>query len=147
MFYSIRHVTKFSYDKPISESVMEVRMQPRSEGVQRCQHFGLSTIPASRALMFQDHDGNIVHHFNIPSRHSWMLLTADALVECTPLPELPQALGPYAWSSLDSLTASGEFWEMMSPSAFARPSQLLHEFSGELKLERGEDPLTTLRML
>jgi transglutaminase-like putative cysteine protease len=147
MFYSIRHVTKFSYDMPISESVMEARMQPRSEGVQRCQHFGLSTIPVSRAMMFQDHDGNIVHHFNIPSRHAWMLLTADALVECAPAPYVPMSLGPYAWSSLDSLTAGGEFWETLSPSAFARPTPLLRELRAELGLERGEDPLSTLRTL
>ena len=30
--YTIRHVTRFTYETPISESVMEVRMQPRSDG-------------------------------------------------------------------------------------------------------------------
>jgi transglutaminase-like putative cysteine protease len=48
---------------------MEARMQPRSDGQQRCLHFGLSTTPASRVLTYQDHDGNSVHHFNIPARH------------------------------------------------------------------------------
>jgi len=32
MHYSIRHLTKFRYSAAISESVMEVRMQPRTEG-------------------------------------------------------------------------------------------------------------------
>ena len=32
MFYSIRHVTRFRYSSPVMESVMELRMQPRSEG-------------------------------------------------------------------------------------------------------------------
>ena len=49
---------------------MEARMQPRSDGQQRCLHFGLSTTPASRVMIYQDHDGNIVHHFNIPGRHA-----------------------------------------------------------------------------
>ena len=40
MFYTIRHVTRFSYELPITESVMETRMQPRSEGPQRCVRFG-----------------------------------------------------------------------------------------------------------
>ena len=31
MYYTIRHTTRFTYDSPISESVMEARMQPRSE--------------------------------------------------------------------------------------------------------------------
>ncbi|HEX4348033.1 MAG TPA: transglutaminase N-terminal domain-containing protein, partial [Vicinamibacterales bacterium] len=105
MFYTIRHVTKFAYEPSITESVMEARMQPRSEGPQRCMHFGLSTSPGSRVMMYQDHDGNIVHHFNIPSRHAGMTLTAEALVECHPGPALPAALGPLAWSSLDSVTA------------------------------------------
>ena len=35
MFYSIRHVTRFVYSLPVTESVSEVRMQPRSEGNQR----------------------------------------------------------------------------------------------------------------
>ncbi|MGA3204585.1 MAG: transglutaminase N-terminal domain-containing protein, partial [Bryobacteraceae bacterium] len=32
MFYSIRHLTQFRYDSAVSESLMELRMQPRSEG-------------------------------------------------------------------------------------------------------------------
>ena len=31
MFYSIQHLTKFHYTSPVSESVMEARMHPRSE--------------------------------------------------------------------------------------------------------------------
>ena len=35
MFYSIRHLTRFRYTSPVSESLMEVRMHPRTEGEQR----------------------------------------------------------------------------------------------------------------
>src|SRR6266436_2639018 len=31
MQYTIRHVTRFTYEAPISESVMEARMQPRTD--------------------------------------------------------------------------------------------------------------------
>ena len=40
MRYTVRHVTRFAYESPVAESVMEVRMQPRSDGRQRCLHFG-----------------------------------------------------------------------------------------------------------
>jgi len=70
MLYTIRHITKFAYESTVSESIMEARMQPRSEGRQRCVRFGLSTTPASRVRLYQDHDGNIIHHFNIPGRVS-----------------------------------------------------------------------------
>ena len=52
MFYTIRHVTRFTYESSITESVMEARMQPRSDGPQRCVHFGLSTTPSSRVMMY-----------------------------------------------------------------------------------------------
>ena len=70
MRYTVRHVTRFTYETPITESVMEARMQPRSDGLQRCLRFALTTTPAARVMMYQDHDGNVVHHFDIPARHS-----------------------------------------------------------------------------
>ena len=125
MLYTVRHVTKFTYDSPIRESVMEVRMQPRTEGTQRCVHFGLSTTPASRVLMHQDHGGNVVHHFNIPARHSRLSLKAEALVECAPANDLPERIDGDGWARLDQLTAGGEYWDMLTPSTYATPTPLL----------------------
>src|SRR6478752_1816429 len=107
MLFTIRHVTKFTYDTPVAESVMEARMQPRSDGTQRCLHFGLSTTPASRVLLYQDHDGNTVHHFNIPARHGRLALKAEALVECVTRPELPDRIDGDGWERLDDMTARG----------------------------------------
>jgi transglutaminase-like putative cysteine protease len=147
MHYTIRHITRFTYETPISESVMETRMQPRSEGSQRCLHFGLSTLPASRVLMYQDHEGNAVHHFNLPGKHSRLTVTAEALVECGKPPALPDALDASSWEALDTLTARGEFWDVMNPSAFASTSPLLAGFANEIGCTRTSDPLTVLRWL
>jgi transglutaminase-like putative cysteine protease len=147
MLYTIRHVTKFSYERAISESVMEARMQPRSEGRQRCVRFGLSTTPSSRVRMYQDHDGNIVHHFDIPGRVSRLTVTAEALVECDPSPELPPALTSGAWERLDASTEAGRFWDYLRPSPFARPTALLEELAADIALTRGEDPLGMIRLL
>ncbi len=147
MHYTIRHVTKFTYEAPITESVMEVRMQPLSDGPQRCVRFGLSTTPTSRVKMYQDRDGNVVHHFNIPGRHSRLLLTAEALVEQIGTRELPDALDPEAWSRLDALTSTGGFWEVMTPSAFTAPTARLEELARSIGSERGRDPLSTVTRL
>ena len=48
MFYSIRHLTRFRYSSPVSESTMELRMQPRSEGLQRCLTFQVTVTPRTR---------------------------------------------------------------------------------------------------
>jgi transglutaminase-like putative cysteine protease len=147
MQYNIRHLTRFIYESPITESVMEARVQPRSEGTQRCVRFSLSTTPTSRVRMYQDHDGNVVHHFNIPGRISRLSVIADSLVESDPLPAIPLALDPGAWDRLDAATASGAFWEWLNPSPFARPTARLRNFAAELALERGQDPLVALRRL
>lgn len=147
MLYTIRHVTKFTYDTPVRESVMEVRMQPRSDGLQRCMHFGLSTTPASRVLMYQDHDGNIVHHFNTPAKHSRLTIKAEALVECAPAIALPDRIEGDGWARVDEMCASGEHWEMRHPSTFAQPTPLLLSLFDSLMLARGDDPLVTLRAL
>jgi len=147
MFFTIRHITRFTYQTPISESVMEARMQPRSDGTQRCIRFGLTTAPTSRVRMYSDHEGNVVHHFNIPGRHAKLMLSAEAMVESAPAPELPDTLGAGAWTRLDALTASGEFWELLNPSPFARPTPLLGELARELGADRQDDPLVTIRRL
>lgn len=147
MRYTVRHVTRFAYESPITESVMEVRMQPRSDGLQRCLHFGLTTSPASRVLMYQDQDGNIVHHFDIAARHAQLTVSAEAMVECEKPRTLPHRLGPRAWADVDVLVATGEFWECLAPSAFAKQTPLLDALAVELHLQRGNDPLVTLRRL
>ncbi|MBO0720615.1 MAG: transglutaminase family protein [Blastocatellia bacterium] len=145
MFYSIRHVTRFSYSSPISESVMEVRMQPRSEVHQRCLKFDLTTQPRARILGYRDFTGNIVHHFDIPAPHSQLKISAEATVETSPLAPLPESLGSEAWRSTAALGDSGDFWDYLRPSRFAERSDLLLQLKRELGIERRGDPLSLLR--
>ena len=111
---------------------MEARMQPRSEAWQHCLRFGLSTTPSSRVRMYQDPDGNIVHHFNIPGRHSRLIVTAEAFVEVSAPPPLPEALASDAWEQMDAATAAGEFWESLNASPFARPTEQLDALAREI---------------
>ena len=147
MYYSIRHVNEFRYTAPVRESVMEARMQPRSDGTQRCVSFVLTIEPRTRVMTYQDYLGNVVHHFDIPGHHDELTITAEATVEILPSPPLPPALDAGAWSALDDLVARGDYWEFLLPSHFARPTDLLHDLARELDLRRRDDPLTTLRDL
>jgi transglutaminase-like putative cysteine protease len=147
MRFSVRHVTRFAYEAPITESIMEARMQPRSDGLQRLLHFALTTTPQARVFMYQDHVGNTVHHFDSPARHSRLTLTADALVECAMPPALPDALELDDWDAIDAIVDTAEHWESLAPSTFARPTPLLDAFRREIRIDRSEDPLTVLRLL
>ena len=145
--YVIRHTSQFTYSAPISESMMEVRMQPRGDERQRCLRFELTTQPRARVFAYQDALGNVVHHFDIPSRHSRLWLTTDAMVDVAPMPAVPENLPDTAWDALDALSASGEHWHMLQFSYFARDTALLAELADELHWRRDGDPLTLMRRL
>ncbi|HMO58536.1 MAG TPA: transglutaminase family protein [Roseiflexaceae bacterium] len=147
MHYSIRHVTRFRYTVPVSESMMEIRMQPRTDAGQRCHSFTLQTIPRALILSHRDYSGNIVHHFDIPGRHSQITVTAQALVEIYPVPAIPQQLADDAWAALAQLTAGHEQLDMLLPSQFAQPTDLLRRLIHEIMPQPAADPLTTLRQL
>ena len=146
-FYSIRHLTKFRYSNVVSESVMETRMHPRSDSNQRCLSFSLSVSPRCRVFSYRDHLGNNVHHFDIPGDHSQLVIVAEALVEQQSLGSVPHFLHPGAWAQLDALVAEGDYWEMLLPSEFAKPTPALLGLVELFDVRRRDDPLILLREL
>src|SRR4051794_9719186 len=109
MFYSIRHITRFTYSGAVSESIMETRMHPRSEGNQRCLTFQLSVSPRTRMFSYRDYLGNIVHHFDVPGYHQALMIVAEALVDVQPPESLPWSLREDAWDELDHLVDSEDY--------------------------------------
>ena len=146
-FYSVRHLTKFVYSNPVSESVSEVRMHPRSDSNQRCLNFSLSVSPRCRVFSHRDHLGNNVHHFDIPGFHEQLVMIGESIVEHQPLSDIPSFLAPDAWKELDSLIAEGDYWEMLLPSEFAKQTPELLELAKKLGAERRDDPLMLLHEL
>ena len=146
MHYAIRHLTKFRYSAPISESFMELRMQPRTEPSQHCVWFDLSIKPRTRLTSYRDHLGNLVHHFDVPGHHTQLAIKSEAVVDILPQ-TVPESLGAEAWEDLDAMVAEGDYWEMLMPSRFASPSDLLFKLARELDVQRRDDPLVLLREL
>jgi transglutaminase-like putative cysteine protease len=147
MYYSILHKTRYRYSAPVSENVTEVRMQPRSEGAQRCLSFRLTTTPGARVHSYTDCFGNAVHHFDIPAPHKVTTITAESIVILTEPPTLPADLGPDAWAELDAMTAAEDYWDYLAPSHFARPTPLLLVLAREVVARRRDDPLVLLHDL
>jgi transglutaminase-like putative cysteine protease len=140
-FYSIRHLTRFRYARPISESIMETRMHPRSDSSQHCLTFTLSVSPRCRVFTYRDHLGNNVQHFDIPGEHNQLVIVAESVVELQPTPDLPGFLAPDAWEALDDLIAGGDYWEMLLPSTFAAETPAVKQLATEMEATRRDDPL------
>ena len=139
MTYSIRHVTDFRYDPAIRESLMEVRMQPRSDARQRCHTFLLDVTPRTNAMAYRDFFGNTIHHFDIPGRHALIEVKAEALVDVTAHP-VPESSGAGSWEELDARISTGELMDMLLPSTFALPTEELDKLAKEIRWERRGNP-------
>jgi transglutaminase-like putative cysteine protease len=146
LIYSVRHTTTFRYEPAVRESVMEVRLQPRSDGEQRCLNFVLNVDPAANVMQYRDFMGNLVHHFDIAGKHTVVKVTAQSAVEVQDVPA-PRAADSGDWADLDALVAGDDYWEMLLPSHFAQSSAALEQLAAELGCERRGNPLGMLTEL
>lgn len=146
MIYSVRHTTTFRYEPAVRESVMEVRLQPRSDGEQRCLSFLLDVDPAANVMQYRDFTGNTVHHFDIAGTHKLVRVTAQSTVEVQSVPA-PRGSDSGDWADLDALVAGDDYWEMLLPSHFAHSNAPLEQLAKELACDRRDRPMTLLTEL
>ena len=148
MFYSIRHVTRFRYTAPVRESVMELRMQPRSEGPQTLRSFQIATNPRAQLYAYTDHLGNAVYHFNLLREHEELRIEVQAVVEMSVHAALPEKLAEDEWKQYEPGLLSGDHFDMVRPSKFARLSPQLLTFMRIADIAKPSgDPLTAMKTL
>lgn len=148
MFYSIRHITRFRYSGPVHESVMELRMQPRSETSQTLRNFQISTNPRAQLYAYTDHYGNAVYHFNVLRQHSELRIDAISVVEVKDQEPLPEATDTLEWQRYNNFNLTSEHYDLLEELDFAKSSPELKRFllAHNLEAPRG-DPLTALKQL
>ena len=92
MLLGIQHRTELTYGDRVSESVMELRVMPRSDKNQTLRAFTLKVGPEAPVFSHRDWMDNQAHHFTIVSFHDRVVIVAGATVETHPkLVELASA--------------------------------------------------------
>lgn len=84
MFLEIEHRLSFDYDSFIRESLLELRMQPKTTPHQTLRSFVLAVGPPSRISRYRDWNDNVVHHFTIASFHDRTAVAGRSLVRTHP---------------------------------------------------------------
>ncbi len=144
MLYTIYHLTRFRYDAPVYENMMELRMQPLTEDAQRCLRFDLRTRPQARIFSYVDFRGNHIHYFDRPAPHRELTTVAVSTVTVPASDPLPDSLPQEAWQSIAQAAREPQLWELTQPTELTGNSELLRGLARELNLARHDDPLTTL---
>lgn len=94
----VRHLTRFLYHGPVTDSFNEVRLQPLSDESQTCVGFELGLTPAVTARTYEDFHRNRVHYFDVTAGHDQLDIEAVSVVEtladrrALPLTPFPPAL-------------------------------------------------------
>lgn len=149
MLLEIRHVTQYHYERPVRESVMELRMQPRKSAGQRLVSFELDLEPRAQIFSYADNFGNAVYHFDVPQPHDTLRIEVRSAVETQPDPVLPDTLDMGEWDRLRSDFVRGECFDFLQPHGFVKSTQALQTFIIEKQLDvlRLKDPLSAVRAL
>ena len=84
MRLDVEHRFAFEYDGYISESFMELRVQPKSTADQTVSSFVLSVGPPARVHRYLDCNDNATHHFTITRFHDRIEVSSHSLVSTHP---------------------------------------------------------------
>ena len=92
MLLKIEHTLAFSYDGYISESFLELRVQPKATPAQTVAAFSLAVGPPTRVFRYRDWNDNLAHHFTVTKFHDRIEVMSRSLVETHPTLVTPAAM-------------------------------------------------------
>jgi transglutaminase-like putative cysteine protease len=81
--FSILHVTKYEYDRPVKESINEVRIFPYHSADQEVLQQDLSITGSPEVHLFTDYYGNRTGVFNLYTPHQLLSIESKLLVRTT----------------------------------------------------------------
>jgi transglutaminase-like putative cysteine protease len=131
MILEIQHETHLRYTEPVTESMVEVRMEPISDGDQTCRSFHLAVQPVTGVFRFQDGFGNHVHHFNVLPPHLEIRILAASVVETRDRPrDLAACQATFPLSGDHPELELFDFLHLRGP---VKPSARLEELLDQLR--------------
>ncbi len=108
MHFSIRFLTEYRYELPVTDNLNALRVRPATTSSQRCDEFHTRIEPEARVSRHLDYFGTEVLEFGIPTSHEQLTIDVRARVVTSPPQEPPEG----SWASLSSpsyVDAAGEF--------------------------------------
>ena len=137
MNFSIRFLTEYRYDHPVTDNLNALRVRPATTGAQRVDDFHVRIDPESRLHRHTDYFGTEVIEFGIPKGHDHLTIDVRARVVTAQKP-YPEETSWEAVSSPAYREAAGEF---LMPTGAEPPDALLADLD---EVARAPTPLATL---
>jgi transglutaminase-like putative cysteine protease len=97
--FNIHHITKYEYDRPVKESVNEIRIYPYADGAQETLHQQLNITAHPEVYIIRDYWGNRTGMFNVLQSHTGLIIESRLVVRTLG----PQTLSLNAEANLETL--------------------------------------------
>lgn len=81
--FKIQHVTKYSYNRAVKESVNEIRIYPVASNTQEILNHEVSITNAPEPFFFLDYWGNRCADFSLPESHTELSIESRLIVRTT----------------------------------------------------------------
>jgi archaellum biogenesis ATPase FlaH len=78
--FNIHHVTKYEYDRPVKESMNEIRIYPFVSDEQEMLHQEVNITDNPDILLINDYWGNCSGLFNLLSSHKHMVIESKLII-------------------------------------------------------------------
>jgi transglutaminase-like putative cysteine protease len=140
MHFSIRYLTQYRYDGPVTDNLNALRVKPAVTATQRVDDFGVRVTPEARLQQHQDYFGSTVIEFGISKPHDNLAIDVRARVVTADPPEPPEA----DWAALEAPAYRAAAGEYALPFDDDPDDIQIDELVG---LMRAETPLASLRRL
>ena len=122
--YKIHHITKYEYEKPVAESVNEIRIFPYQSSDQEILKHDLSISDHPEVQQYFDYWGNRIGLFNILQPHRQLIIESKLLVRTTPSSQL-QINFHSGWQQLKDETSDQlQFIELTTPEMIEEQEQI-----------------------
>lgn len=86
--FNIHHITKYEYDRPVKESVNEIRIYPFSDSGQETLHHELHISSHPEIYLIQDYWGNRIGMFNLMPSHTELVIESKLIVRTLGQPNI-----------------------------------------------------------
>ncbi|WP_025691874.1 transglutaminase family protein [Paenibacillus zanthoxyli] len=142
MKIQINHTTRYTYTEPVTDSVNEIRLTPRTNYRQSCFHHEVEIFPPANILTYEDFFGNRVHAYSVNKPHTEMVIHTRATVvtvdkaQGADLPKLPLA---EQIKRMKDEEFQNRYTEYILPTRYTEVTPELMEFASQHPFDEAED--------
>jgi len=112
----VRHLTRFRYHGPVTDSFNETRLRPVSDDLQTCESFALRLDPGAPTRDYQDFYRNRVDYFEVQTPHEQLEIEAVSVVRTRP--DARSAPGPVPAAALDDRAVGVAHFDFLAATSY-----------------------------